>query len=127
MIETLVKARKTEMSDDVLLVRSDQRRPEAVIREMKAKARSCMAKINSKMELTRSSGGYYMSSYTIVFVSIAWLPRLERLAELRRLDKFEKNVLLTLTGCMVWQNLRDSGLIFCLLTKHSTVHSFTIS
>ena len=37
------------------------------------------------------------------------MPRLERLAELRKLDKFEKNVLLTLTGCMVSQNLRDSN------------------
>ena len=38
----------------------------------------------------------------------AWLPRLERLAELRSLDDFEKNVLLTLTGSMVSRNLRDS-------------------
>ena len=34
---------------------------------------------------------------------------MERLAELRKLDKFEKNILLTLTGCMVSQNLRDSN------------------
>lgn len=40
LIETLLKARKTEMSDDALLLRPDQRKPEAVIREMKAKARS---------------------------------------------------------------------------------------
>lgn len=40
---------------------------------------------------------------------IDWLPRLERLAELRRLNQFEKNVLLTLTGCVVSRNLRESG------------------
>ena len=40
LIETLVKIRKTEMSDDSLLLRPDQKKPEAVIREMKAKARS---------------------------------------------------------------------------------------
>ena len=57
LIETLVKARKTEMSDDVLLLRPDQRRPEAVIREMKAKARNQTAKISSKMDATRLSGG----------------------------------------------------------------------
>ena len=38
----------------------------------------------------------------------AWLPRLERLAELRSLDAFEKSVLLMLTGSMVSRNLRDS-------------------
>lgn len=39
-----------------------------------------------------------------------WLPRLERLAALRGLDTFEVNVLLTLTGCMVSRNLRDSSM-----------------
>ena len=38
LIETLVKAVKTEMSDDLFL-RSDQRKPEAVLRKFKAKAR----------------------------------------------------------------------------------------
>lgn len=57
MIETLVKARKTETSDDMLLLRPDQRRPEAVLREMKAKARSITAKIEGRMDATRRSGG----------------------------------------------------------------------
>ena len=98
LIEVLVKARKTETSDDMLLLHSDQRKPEAVMREMKAKARSLMAKVVQRMEVTRKVG--------------AWLPRLERLAELKKLDQFEKSVLLTLTGCMVSRNLRDSGRLY---------------
>ena len=39
LIETRVKAMKTEMSDNSLLLRSDQRKPEAVLRELRAKAR----------------------------------------------------------------------------------------
>jgi len=38
-----------------------------------------------------------------------WLPRLERLADLRKLDEFEKNVLLLLIGSMVSKNLRRTG------------------
>ena len=96
LIEVLVKARKTESSsDDMLLLRADQRRPEAVLRELKAKARSITAKVAQRMEATRRVD--------------KWLPRLERLADLKKLDVFEKNVLLTLTGCMVSRNLRDTG------------------
>ena len=57
LIETLVKARKTETSDDVLIMRPDQRRPEAVLREMKAKGRGLKAKIEQRMEATRKAGG----------------------------------------------------------------------
>eukprot|EP00731_Ephydatia_muelleri_P000672 Em0001g672a len=39
----------------------------------------------------------------------AWLPRLERLSELRQLETFERNVLLVLTGSMVSRNLRNPG------------------
>ena len=56
LIETLVKARKTETSDDLIL-RADQRRPEAVLREMKAKARGIKAKIEHRMEATQLAGG----------------------------------------------------------------------
>ena len=96
LIEVLVKARKTETSDDMLVLRADQRKPEAVLREMKAKARSLRAKVVQRMEATRRAPN-------------RWLPRLERLAELKQLDVFERNVLLTLTGCMVSRNLRDTG------------------
>lgn len=57
LIETLLKARKMEMSDDSLLLRPDQRKPEAVIRELRAKARSLRAKVDRRMEATRRSGG----------------------------------------------------------------------
>lgn len=57
LIESLVKARKTENSDEIIFSRPDQRRPEAVIREMKAKARSLTAKINGRMEATKQNGG----------------------------------------------------------------------
>ena len=59
LIETKVKAIKTEQSDDSYLLRADQRKPEAVIREMKAKARSLRAKIDQRMSATRKEGGTY--------------------------------------------------------------------
>lgn len=46
---------------------------------------------------------------------IGWLPRLERLANLRGLDVFEKNVLLILTGSMVSRNLRNTGIIIVIM------------
>ena len=48
---------------------------------------------------------------TEYFPDTDWLPRLERLAELRGLDTFEKNVLLVLTGSMVSKNLRNTGMV----------------
>ena len=59
LIETKVKAIKMEQSDDSYLLRADQRKPEAVIREMKAKARSLRAKIDQRMSATRKEGGTY--------------------------------------------------------------------
>ena len=38
-------------------MRPDQRRPEAVLREMKAKGRGLKAKIEQRMEATRKAGG----------------------------------------------------------------------
>lgn len=95
LIEVMIKARKTELDDDALLYRADQRKPETVVRELKAKARSIRAKITQKLDAT--------------YKQESWLPRLERLAALRGLDSFEKNVLLILTGFMVSRNLRNSG------------------
>lgn len=95
LIESLIKARKTELNDDVMFIRPDQRKPEAVIRELKARARGLRTKIEKRLETTRQVG--------------AWLPRLERLSELRQLETFEKNVLLVLTGTMVSRNLRNPG------------------
>ena len=57
LIETLVKATKTELSDEGWLMRGDQRKPEAVVRELKAKARSLKAKTEQRLEATRSQGG----------------------------------------------------------------------
>lgn len=57
LIETLVKARKMETSDDNFLLRPDQRKPEAVVRELRAKGRGLQAKVERKMEATRRSGG----------------------------------------------------------------------
>ena len=61
LIETLVKAVKTELSDDSLLFRADQRKPEAVIRELKAKARSLKAKTEQRLEATRIQSGTSVS------------------------------------------------------------------
>ena len=63
LIETLGKAQKMEEEDD-LLYRSDQRKPEAVIREMRAKSRSLRAKINQKMEVTIKMEGTDYDSYS---------------------------------------------------------------
>ena len=63
LIETLGKAQKME-DDDSLLFRSDQRKPEAVIREMRAKSRSLRAKINQKMEATIKLEGAQMCDVT---------------------------------------------------------------
>ena len=52
-----MKAIKMEQSDDSFLLRADQRKPEAVIREMKAKARSLRSKINQRMLATHIAGG----------------------------------------------------------------------
>ena len=60
LIETKVKAIKMEQSDDSYLLRADQRKPEAVMREMKAKARSLRAKIDQRMSATRKEGGTYI-------------------------------------------------------------------
>lgn len=57
LIETKVKAMKMEQSDDSFLLRADQRKPEAVMREMKAKARSLRAKIDQRMLATHKAGG----------------------------------------------------------------------
>ena len=57
LIETLVKARKSETSEDSYLLRPDQRRPEAVARELRAKARGLQARVQRRMEATRKSGG----------------------------------------------------------------------
>ena len=56
LIETLGKALKIEDEDDILF-RTDQRKPEAVIREMRAKSRSLKAKISQKMEATKKLEG----------------------------------------------------------------------
>jgi hypothetical protein len=67
LIETKVKAMKMEQSDDSFLLRADQRKPEAVIREMKAKARSLRAKINQRMLATHKVGG------KVIDMMIIWL------------------------------------------------------
>ena len=55
LIETLLKARKSETNEDTL--RHDQRKPEAVARELRAKARGLQAKVQRRMEATRKNGG----------------------------------------------------------------------
>lgn len=55
-----------EHSDDSFLLRADQRKPEAVIREMKAKARSLQAKINQRMLATDKKGGKFSCKCKIV-------------------------------------------------------------
>ena len=67
LMETKVKAMKMEQSDDSFLLRADQRKPEAVIREMKAKARSLRAKIDQRMLATHKAGGKVL--HTVVWLT----------------------------------------------------------
>lgn len=69
LIETKVKAMKMEQSDDSFLLRADQRKPEAVIREMKAKARSLRAKIDQRMLATHKAGGKMLHNYITIIVT----------------------------------------------------------
>lgn len=57
LIETLLKARKSETNEDSYTLRYDQRKPEAVARELRAKARGLQARVQSRMEATRKNGG----------------------------------------------------------------------
>ena len=54
--------------------------------------------------------------------SAVWLPRLERLSELRKMETFERNVLLVLTGSMVSRNLRNPGKLPPCVCACSCVH-----
>ncbi len=57
LIEILGKALQVEANNDDTSFFRDQRKPETVAREMKAKARSLRAKIGQKMEVTRKLEG----------------------------------------------------------------------
>lgn len=57
LIETLLKARKSETNEDGYPLRPDQRKPEAVARELRAKARGLQARVQQRMEATRKNGG----------------------------------------------------------------------
>ena len=58
-IETLGKALKIDEDDEPLFHRADQRKPEAVTRELRAKSRSLKAKIDQKMEATKKLEGAF--------------------------------------------------------------------
>ena len=57
LIEVLVRARKLQSSEEEGLGRGEQRKPEAVGRELRAKARGLQAKVEGRMAATRRSGG----------------------------------------------------------------------
>lgn len=57
LIETLLKARKSETNEDSYSMRPDQRKPEAVARELRAKARGLQARVQQRMETTHKNGG----------------------------------------------------------------------
>jgi len=76
VIETKIKIRKVEMEDDDLSFnfRMDQRKPESILRELRAKEHSLSAKVEKRLAMT-----YQMKA--------PWLPRLEQLVQLRRLGR----------------------------------------
>eukprot|EP01129_Flabellula_baltica_P013449 TRINITY_DN6237_c0_g1_i1.p1 TRINITY_DN6237_c0_g1~~TRINITY_DN6237_c0_g1_i1.p1 ORF type:complete len:1099 (+),score=231.60 TRINITY_DN6237_c0_g1_i1:22-3318(+) len=95
ILEMQIRIRKFELTseDDVSFsLRQDSRKPEAIIRELKAKQRVFVSKLENRLSQT--------------LISKSWIPRLETLARLRKLDEFEKNVLLALIGSVISQKIR---------------------
>eukprot|EP01119_Soliformovum_irregulare_P013105 TRINITY_DN3458_c0_g1_i2.p1 TRINITY_DN3458_c0_g1~~TRINITY_DN3458_c0_g1_i2.p1 ORF type:complete len:1117 (-),score=384.81 TRINITY_DN3458_c0_g1_i2:209-3559(-) len=95
VIETRIKLAKIHLDGDETMMMGmgrEQRKPEAITRELKAKMRSQQGKLDYRLRLTYERQG--------------WLPRAERLVQLRSLDPFEKNVLLVLIGGMISPGIR---------------------
>eukprot|EP00026_Physarum_polycephalum_P000306 Phypoly_transcript_00306.p1 GENE.Phypoly_transcript_00306~~Phypoly_transcript_00306.p1 ORF type:complete len:1112 (+),score=182.86 Phypoly_transcript_00306:1977-5312(+) len=97
LLECKLRIKKLEFNEDEISIhmRSDQRRPEAILREFRAKERAQKSKVENKLALTLQNGD--------------WLPRLETLVKLRGLDDFEKDILVTLIGGMISQKVRKAG------------------
>jgi len=98
-----MRIRKLEMQDkdDAMLRIGDgpSRSPAALLRELHAKLKSVLGKINARMEATTAR--CQLSSD-----GDGWLPRMEALAELHGLDDFEKLVILTLVGATISKQVR---------------------
>ncbi|ELR12202.1 ATPase, AAA domain containing protein [Acanthamoeba castellanii str. Neff] len=94
LIETRLRMKKVDSEEDTSF-RADQRKPESILRELRAKARSIEAKIEKRLAVT--------------LMNAEWLPRIEQLVQLRGLDTFEKQVLLTLIAGMISTNVRKAS------------------
>jgi len=100
VLESKIRIKRVEMEEDDLgsfNMRSDNRKPEAIVRELRAKLRADTARLKNRLALTYERN--------------EWLPRIERLVQLRQLDAFEKNVLISLIGSMLSQEIRKAGQI----------------
>jgi SpoVK/Ycf46/Vps4 family AAA+-type ATPase len=87
LVATRIKIRKTELVGESDYVSMRERSPESVLRELRALERVQSRKCDLRLQATRDAG--------------ARLPRLERLAESRGLEEFEKRILLTLVGARI--------------------------
>ncbi|KAJ5071028.1 atpase [Anaeramoeba ignava] len=70
---------------------------EVILRQLIAKERVLGKKCERRLELTKKEG--------------EWLPRIERLSEARRLNEFEKEVVLFLVGSNISQSMQNAGAV----------------
>eukprot|EP01027_Heterolobosea_sp_BB2_P002901 GEZU01004354.1.p1 GENE.GEZU01004354.1~~GEZU01004354.1.p1 ORF type:complete len:506 (+),score=151.33 GEZU01004354.1:67-1584(+) len=81
LVATKIKIKNTEADkDNDRVYRYEDRNVEAVLRELRAKERMYQAKCEKRMQLTKDAKDS----------KDKWIPRLERLAIIRKLDDFEK-------------------------------------
>ena len=100
---TKIKLRNHEMemkNDDPDFKGTRDRNPESVIRELRGKQRMLSGKCEKRLKLTLEKKEF--------------LPRLEKLAEMRKLNEFEKYILVLLIGGIISHDMRQAAFSFSL-------------
>jgi uncharacterized protein (DUF2164 family) len=98
-----IKLRNQEMelkNDDSEFKGSRDRNPESIMRELRGKQRMLAGKCEKRLKLTLEKK--------------EWIPRLERLAEIRQLNQFEKWILVLLIGGIISHDMRQAAFSFSL-------------
>jgi len=90
-IANRIKIAKTVFEEDRYRSSRD-RSPEAVLRELRARERQILGTIENRLRACQEAGN--------------WLPRFERLARDRALDRFEQNIVLTLAAAKMSPEVR---------------------
>jgi hypothetical protein len=87
-------------NDDSEFKGSRDRNPESIMRELRGKQRMLAGKCEKRLKLTLEKK--------------EWIPRLERLAEIRQLNQFEKWILVLLIGGIISHDMRQAAFSFSL-------------